>query len=266
MIQIRLPRLATFILGLFFGVALIAPLPFVVITPGSAQDVLTKVITPSKKPSATPTFYPGDGKIYLLSILITNPSAYVTGAELIYSWMRSDHAVMPRSLYYKDGRSAEAEKKIAKTEMVDSQLSAKVAALDYLEKNYPQLDTAKIAPSDIDISLAKTGGPSGGLAFALGIVELLTPENILKGRIVATTGTIDEKGRVGSIGGVAEKILAAKKAGATLFLVPENNCKDLAPAIANIPDGIKIAAVSSLEEAVSALNSKRLRGCANLGA
>jgi PDZ domain-containing protein len=79
MIQIRLPRLATFILGLFFGLALIAPLPFVVITPGSAQDVLTKVITPSKKSSVTPAFYPGDGKIYLLSILITNPSAYVTG-------------------------------------------------------------------------------------------------------------------------------------------------------------------------------------------
>jgi len=60
--------------------------------------------------------------------------------------------------------------------------------------------------------------------------------------------------------------LAAKKAGATLFLVPETNCEDLAPAIADIPDGIKIAAVSSLEEAVAALNSKRPRGCANLGA
>ena len=266
MIQIRLPRLATFILGLFFGLALIAPLPFVVLTPGSAQDVLTKVITPSKKPSVTPTFYSSDGKIFLLSILFTNPSAYVTGFELIYSWMRSDYSVMPRSLFYKDGRSAEAEKKIAKTEMVDSQLSAKVAALNYLENNYPQLGTSKITPSDIEISLAKTGGPSGGLAFALGIVELLTPENILKGRIVATTGTIDEKGGVGSIGGIAEKILAAKKAGATIFIVPERNCKDLAPSVAKIPDGIKIVAVSSLEEAISALNSNRPRSCANLGA
>lgn len=266
MALIRLPRLATFTLVLFFGLALIAPLPFVVLTPGSAQDVLTKVITPSKKSSDTPTFYQGDGKIYLLSILITNPSAYVTGFELIYSWMRSDYSVMPRSLFYKDGRSAEAEKKIAKTEMVDSQLSAKVAALNYLEKNYPQLGTEKIAPSDIDISLAKTGGPSGGLAFALGIIELLTPEDILRGRIVATTGTIDEKGNVGSIGGIAEKILAAKKAGATLFIVPERNCKDLAPNVAKIPDGIEIVAVSTLKEAISALNSNRPRSCANLGA
>lgn len=266
MIQIRLPRLATFVLALFFGLALAAPLTFVVLMPGSAQDVLTKVITPAKNPSVKPTFYQGDGKIYLLSILITNPSAYVTGFELIYSWMRSDYSVMPRSLFYKDGRSAEVEKKIAKTEMVDSQLTAKVAALNYLERNYPQLGTSKIVPSDIDISLAKTGGPSGGLAFALGIVELLTPENILKGRIVATTGTIDENGDVGSIGGIAEKILAAKKAGATIFIVPEENCKDLAPSVAKIPDGIKIVAVSSLAEAISALNSKRPRGCANLGA
>jgi PDZ domain-containing protein len=254
------------VLTIFFGLSLFAPLPYVVLTPGSAQDVLAKIITPSKKSTVTPTFYPADGKIYLLSILITNPAAYVTGFELIFSWMRSDYAVMPRSFFYKDGQSAEVEEKIAKTEMVDSQLSAKVAALSYLAKNYPQLNTEKISPSDIDISLAKTGGPSGGLAFAVGIVELLTPGNILQGRIVATTGTIDEKGNVGSIGGVAEKILAAKKAGATLFLVPENNCADLALGIANIPEGIVIAAVSSLEEAVTALNSKDPRGCANLGA
>jgi len=266
MVRNRLPRLATFVLTIFFGLSLFAPLPYVVLTPGSAQDVLAKIITPSKKSTVTPTFYPADGKIYLLSILITNPAAYVTGFELIFSWMRSDYAVMPRSFFYKDGQSAEVEEKIAKTEMVDSQLSAKVAALNYLAKNHPQLNTEKIAPSDIDISLAKTGGPSGGLAFAVGIVELLTPGNILQGRIVATTGTIDEKGNVGSIGGVAEKILAAKKAGATLFLVPENNCADLALGIANIPEGIAIAAVSSLEEAVTALNSKDPRGCANLGA
>jgi PDZ domain-containing protein len=254
------------VLTIFFGLSLFAPLPYVVLTPGSAQDVLAKIITPSKKSTVTPTFYPADGKIYLLSILITNPAAYVTGFELIFSWMRSDYAAMPRSFFYKDGQSAEVEEKIAKTEMVDSQLSAKVAALSYLAKNYPQLNTEKISPSDIDISLAKTGGPSGGLAFAVGIVELLTPGNILQGRIVATTGTIDEKGNVGSIGGVAEKILAAKKAGATLFLVPENNCADLALGIANIPEGIAIAAVSSLEEALTALNSKDPRGCANLGA
>lgn len=262
----RLPRLVTSLLTLFFGLALFAPLPFVVLTPGHAQDVLTKVITPAKGAPSNLKFYKSDGHIYLLSILITNPDAYVTGAELIYSWARSDYAVMPRSLFYKDGASAKTEKAKAKTEMVDSQLSAKVAALNYLQSNFPNTGAELIKPSDIAVSLAKTGGPSGGLAFALGIVELLTPENILRGQSVASTGTIDEGGNVGAIGGVAEKILAARKAGATLILVPASNCKDLAPSVATIPKGIKIAAVSTLKEAITALNSAAPRGCANLGA
>jgi PDZ domain-containing protein len=88
----------------------------------------------------------------------------------------------------------------------------------------------------------------------------------LQGKRVAVTGTIDGQAKVGSIGGVAEKILAAKKAGATLFLIPEANCKDLAPNLATIPSGIEIAAVGTLEEAIAALNSEDPQGCANLGA
>ena len=268
---VRLPRTTSLVLALFFGCAFLAPLPFVVLMPGNAQNVLDqsakeKTIALSKSAPDSLKLYPSDGNLYLLSILITNPAAYVTGVELLYSWMKSEYAVMPRSLFYKDGRSAEAEKAIAKTEMVDSQIAAKSVALAYLEKYYPQSSTVAIKPSDLNISLAKTGGPSGGLAFAIGIVELLTSENILQGKSVAVTGSIDGAGKVGSIGGVAEKILAAKKAGATLVLVPQANCQDLAPNIARIPSGIKVAAVGSLEEAIAALNSEDPRGCANLGA
>jgi PDZ domain-containing protein len=270
-VNVRLPRTTSLVLALFFGCAFLAPLPFVVLMPGNAQNVLDqsakeKTIALSKTAPDSLKIYPSDGNLYLLSILITNPAAYVTGVELLYSWMKSEYAVMPRSLFYKDGRSAEAEKAIAKTEMVDSQIVAKSVALGYLEKYYPQSSTVEIKPSDLDISLAKTGGPSGGLAFAIGIVELLTSENILQGKSVAVTGSIDSAGKVGSIGGVAEKILAAKKAGATLILVPQANCQDLAPNIATIPSGIKVAAVGSLEEAMAALNSEDPRGCANLGA
>ena len=268
---VRLPRTTSLVLALFFGCAFLAPLPFVVLMPGNAQNVLDqsakeKTIALSKTAPNSLKLYPSDGNVYLLSILITNPAAYVTGVELLYSWMKSEYAVMPRSLFYKDGRSAEAEKAIAKTEMADSQVVAKSVALEYLEKYYPQSSTVVIKPSDLDISLAKTGGPSGGLAFAIGIIELLTSENILQGKSVAVTGTIDSAGKVGSIGGVAEKILAAKKAGATLILIPEANCQDLAPNLATIPSEIKVAAVSSLEEAMAALNSEDPRGCANLGA
>jgi PDZ domain-containing protein len=71
---------------------------------------------------------------------------------------------------------------------------------------------------------------------------------------------------VGGIGGVAEKILAAHKSGATLILVPASNCKDLAPGVAKIPGNIKVAAVSTLKDAITALNSAAPRSCANLGA
>ena len=266
MVGHRLPRIAELLLATFFGLALFAPLPYVVLTPGNAQDVLQEIIAPAEKSDKTPIFYPADGKIFLLTILISNPSAYVTGAELIYSWMRSDYAVMPRSLFYEDGRSAKAELEIAKTEMVDSQLNSKIAALNFLRANRPSPNYQSTKPEDIDIGLAKTGGPSAGLAFALGIVELLTPENMLAGRSVAVTGTIDKAGNVGGIGGIAEKILAADKAGATFFIVPLSNCSDLAPGIARIPAGMKIAAVANLTEAVAALNSEDPRGCANLGA
>jgi PDZ domain-containing protein len=266
MLRNQLPRIATATLALFFGLALFAPLPFVVLTPGNAQDVLNKVITPAKSAAAPLKFYKADGHIYLLSIFITQPVAYVTGVELIYSWGRSDFSVMPRSLFYRDGVDATTEEAKSKTQMVDSQLNAKISALNILQSEYPKLNTSAIEPSDISISLAKTVGPSGGLAFALGIVELLTSENILRGRSVAVTGTIGADGNVGGIGGVAEKILAAHKAGATLILVPSSNCKDLAPGVAKIPANIKVAAVSTLKEALIALNSASPRSCANLGA
>ena len=126
---VRLPRTTSLVLAIFFGAAFLAPLPFVVLMPGNAQNVLdqsaeVKTITLSKSAPASLQIYPSDGNLYLLSILITNPSAYVTGVELLYSWMKSEYAVMPRSLFYKNGRSAEAEKAIAKSEMVDSQVVA----------------------------------------------------------------------------------------------------------------------------------------------
>jgi PDZ domain-containing protein len=69
--------------------------------PGNAQNVLdqsakAKTITLSKTAPDSLKLYPSDGNLYLLSILITNPAAYVTGVELLYSWMKSEYAVMPR--------------------------------------------------------------------------------------------------------------------------------------------------------------------------
>lgn len=76
---------------------------------------------------------------------------------------------------------------------------------------------------DIDASI---GGPSAGLMFALGIYDTLTPGSLTGGQTVAGTGTIDAAGKVGPIGGIQQKIVGARDAGAGLFLVPPDNCAD----------------------------------------
>jgi PDZ domain-containing protein len=80
---------------------------------------------------------------------------------------------------------------------------------------------------DIDDSI---GGPSAGLMFSLAIYDTLTPGSLTEGQVVAGTGTIDDQGKVGPIGGIAQKIVGAREDGARLFLVPPDNCADVGEA------------------------------------
>ncbi len=109
-------------------------------------------------------------------------------------------------------------------------------------------------PFSVKIELDNVGGPSAGLMFALGIIERLTPEEITGGRIVAGTGSIDDDGTVGKIGGIVMKIRGAKKTGATVFLVPAENCREAAE---GAPKGIELVKVDKLTTAVSALEALR---------
>lgn len=92
-------------------------------------------------------------------------------------------------------------------------------------------------------------GPSAGLVFALGIYERITEGDLLGGRVVAATGTIDAVGRVGPVGGIREKITGAERDGATIFLVPERNCLD----IGDLDTDLTLIRVASLKESVAAL-------------
>lgn len=76
-------------------------------------------------------------------------------------------------------------------------------------------------PVDITIDTSEIGGPSAGLAMTLAVLDELTPGELTGGKRVAVTGTIDEDGTVGEIGGIEQKAVAARAAGAQLFLVPE---------------------------------------------
>lgn len=107
-------------------------------------------------------------------------------------------------------------------------------------------------PFDVDFALNRIGGPSAGLIFSLAVVELLTPEELIKDTTIAGTGTINEVGKVGPIGGVDLKMLAAKRDGATWFLAPAENCAEV---VGNIPDGLSVVRVDTLDTAVKAVKA-----------
>jgi PDZ domain-containing protein len=107
-------------------------------------------------------------------------------------------------------------------------------------------------PFDVKIDLAEIGGPSAGLMFTLGIIDKLKPEDLTGGKIIAGTGTIDDEGNVGPIGGIPQKLVGAKDAGAKLFLVPIDNC---AEALRNAVPGLPMAEVATVDDALAALKT-----------
>lgn len=105
-------------------------------------------------------------------------------------------------------------------------------------------------PVDIELQLGDVGGPSGGMMFALGIIDRLTPGALTGGLHIGGTGTIQASGEVGPIGGVVQKLYGARNAGATVFLAPAGNCPEI---VGNEPDGLRIVKIGKLRDAVSAL-------------
>ncbi|WP_186626861.1 PDZ domain-containing protein [Rhodococcus sp. BP22] len=107
-------------------------------------------------------------------------------------------------------------------------------------------------PFTVKFNLADVGGPSAGLMFSLAVVDKLSPGELSNGDFVAGTGTIDAAGTVGPIGGIPYKLIAASEAGATTFLVPSSNCEE---AKQNVPDGLRLVRVDSLDGAIESLQA-----------
>ena len=108
-------------------------------------------------------------------------------------------------------------------------------------------------PLQVTIDTENIGGPSAGLMFALSIYDRLTPGDLTGGRRIAGTGQIAEDGSVVPIGGAAEKMVAARRQGATVFLLPRGNCDE---ARAHPPRGLLLVPVSKVRDALDFLQSK----------
>ncbi len=123
---------------------------------------------------------------------------------------------------------------------------------------------------DVDFDTSGVGGPSAGLMFTLDIYDQLNSEDLRKGRKIAGTGTIESDGSVGDIGGAALKVVAAAKAGADIFFVPNNpvdeetlkedpdaktNYEEAKEAAKKIGTDMKIVPVTTVQEAIDYLRN-----------
>ena len=235
-----LPLFAKITLSLFLIGSVLIPLPYVVLMPGNAVNIFDSTIKITGQP-----IFPTKARLDLLSILVSDPDSRVYGPEVLYTWIKGDRVIYPRSAIYRVGTTAKAERIASKKEMKSSQNSSVVAAIDFLNSSENLRNSAPIRVEDI----------------------------ILGNNHLAGTGTISPTGTIGPIGGIAEKMIAAQRAGATIFLSPIENCYDLT----RIPQGMRVIAVTNLRDAIAQLRliqgeSKREKlqmkesnGCANVG-
>ncbi|MCC3768650.1 PDZ domain-containing protein [Streptomyces sp. UNOC14_S4] len=230
------------------AVAAFVPLPFSVAQPGTTVNVLgaddgKEVITIKGADSRRTS-----GQLRMTTIVATGPKVDVSLSDVISGWFRTDRAVMPRDSVYPVGDSEKEIEQHNVAEMKKSQDSASQAALRYLHKSPDQVK--------VDLNLADIGGPSAGLLFTLGIIDKLDGDgrggDLTAGRTIAGTGTIEPDGTVGAVGGVPLKTQAARRDGATVFLVPKGECGD---ASANLPKGLRLVPVEKLGDAVASLRA-----------
>ncbi|MEZ5321753.1 MAG: PDZ domain-containing protein [Microthrixaceae bacterium] len=116
-------------------------------------------------------------------------------------------------------------------------------------------ENQKVAlPFDVDLDSGQVGGPSAGLAWTLGVIDRLTPGDLTGGKVVAVTGTIDSAGRVGPIGGIAQKAVGAKRVGATEFVYPKATSPADVARLRSVADGLRLIPVATVDDALKALD------------
>jgi len=238
------------VVAALLAVAAFAPLPVSIVVPGPTTDVLgSDQGTPVIAVTGT-AVRATSGQLRMVTISATEPNASVHFIDVAKAWFNKDEAAMPRDSVYPSGGSVEEIEKVNEQEMTDSQNDATSAALKQLG-----LSASKVK---VTLTLADVGGPSAGLLFTLGIIDKVAGDghggDLTGGRVIAGTGTIDASGAVGAVGGVPLKEQAARRDGATVFLVPKDECSD---AKAELPTGLKLIPVTTLTTALSALSALR---------
>lgn len=249
------------IIGILAIIVLFLPSAYVVEEPGPTQDVLGKssgkyVINvdnpnnPNKKAASAVSGLKSHSKSGKLLLVTVNTSG-VPGYEIpniyaVLSWFDSKKQILPREVLVPVNQNASDYKKETNKQMTSSQSSAQVAALDYAKKHL----NVNVKNVKVKMHIDDIGGPSAGMMYALGILNKLTGVDLAGGKTIAGTGTIDNNGKVGAIGGIRLKMISAKRDGARWFLAPNSNCDEV---VGNIPQGLNVVSVKTLDDAYKAL-------------
>jgi Lon-like protease len=313
-------------------VAVVAPVPYVALTPGPTLNTLGSL---SGKPLIEikgHQTYPAKGNLNMVTVsFLGGPGTHFNIFAALRAWLSPHDAVVPESEIFTPGQSSQQVAKEDTEEMADSQQTATAAALCQLNIAFRTVDTVQatvdgmpaaavlhpgdviaavngtpvtcradagtlirtrkpgtpveltilrngatehvrlvtadvqgapeigvqivesfVFPFNVSISVGNIGGPSAGLMFALGIIDKITPDNLSGGRFIAGTGEIEANGTVDPIGGIQQKMVGAREAGATVFLTPAANCPNTA---GSVPPGLRLIKVSSLAGTIADLDA-----------
>jgi len=310
-------------------IAVLVPVPYVILGPGPTLNTLGKVSGQPLISIAGRTTYPTTGHLNMVTIGSQGgPGNNINIFTALAAWLNPHEAVVPESELYPPNQTAEQTQQQDTEEMTNSQQTATAAALTELHIPYqiivaqtvkgdpaygvlragdvitavdgtpvtsqPNLtalinahpagtvltltilrdgktQTVKVAtklvngdkligveigsfkfPFTVKITVGDIGGPSAGMMFALGIIDKLTTMNLTGGKFIAGTGEITPAGQVQAIGGIQQKMIGARQAGATIFLAPASNCSDVEGAV---PAGLQVVKVSTLSQAVNDLEA-----------
>lgn len=252
------------IIGVLTIIVLFLPSAYVVEEPGPTQDVLGKssgkyvinVDNPNKASNSNKKVasaasglksHSKNGKLLLVTVNTSGVPGYeIPNIYAILSWFDSKKQILPREVLVPVNQNASDYKKETNKQMTSSQSSAQVAALDYAKKHL----NVNVKNVKVKMHIDDIGGPSAGMMYALGILNKLTGVDLAGGKTIAGTGTIDNNGKVGAIGGIRLKMISAKRDGARWFLAPNSNCDEV---VGNVPQGLNVVSVKTLDDAYKAL-------------
>ncbi|GKX28114.1 Lon protease [Vallitalea longa] len=128
------------------------------------------------------------------------------------------------------------------------------AGISYIRSKTKELDIDEDFHKNIDIHIhipegaVPKDGPSAGITMATAMISALTNKPVKND--VAMTGEITLRGRVLPIGGLKEKLLAAKRAGIKKVLIPKDNTKNISEVDREITNGLEIIYVTNMDEVI----------------